>query len=128
MEPIYKELSYTITGILFDIHNALGNYLNERQYGDAIEEHLKSHGISYVRELQLPPSFQNEEAGRNKIDFIIDDKIILELKTKRLLDRTDYYQLKRYLASYNKKLGLLVNFREKYLKPRRVLNSSVSES
>lgn len=120
---IYKELSYQLTGILFDVHNELGRYGNEQQYGDALEEKFKNLSIPYQLEWILPPSFQNEKSGRNKVDFIIDNKIILELKAKRILERPDYYQLKRYLVAYDKKLGMLANFREKYLKPRRILNS-----
>ena len=122
---IYPELSYKITGFLFTIHNELGRFCNEQQYGDAVENYLKKFKINYKRELILPPSFEDEVKGRNRIDFLIDDKIILEVKAKRLLTREDYYQAKRYLTSFNKRLGLLVNFRDKYIKPRRILNSSI---
>ena len=122
---IYPELSYKITGILFAVHNELGRFYNEEQYADAIEGYLKNLKMDYEREKTLPISFKDEIKGRNRIDFLIEDKVILELKTKRLLTRDDYYQTKRYLAALNKKLGLLVNFRDKYIKPRRILNSSV---
>lgn len=123
---IYPELSYKITGILFAVHNELGRFCNEKQYADAIERYFKKLKIRYEREKILPPSFEEELRGRNKIDFLIEDKIILEIKAKRLLIKDDYYQTKRYLLALNKKLGLLVNFRDKYIKPRRILNSSAN--
>lgn len=122
---IFKELSYIVTGLLFEVHNELGRYCNEKQYGDLFESKLKEKGIDYKREQIIPKSFTGEQEGRNRIDFIVYNKIILEFKCKRLIDRECFYQTKRYLKAYNKKLGLIVNFREKYLKPKRVLNSEV---
>lgn len=120
---IHPELSYKITGILFAVHNELGRFLNEKQYADAIEGYLKKLKIAYEREKILPPVFEQELEGRNKLDFLIEGKLILEIKTKRVLARDDYYQTKRYLTVLNKKLGLLVNFRDKYIRPKRILNS-----
>jgi GxxExxY protein len=105
----------------------LGRFCNEKQYGDAVEKYLKELKIEYEREKILPLSFEQKLRARNKIDFLIENKIILEIKAKRLLTRDDYYQGKRYLASLNKKLGLLVNFRDKYIKPKRILNSLVKD-
>jgi len=124
---IYPELSYEIGGILFSAHNQLGKFCNEKQYCDFIEKLLREAGIKYEREKILPPSFEYELKGRNKIDFIIEDKIILEVKAKKLTINEDYYQVKRYLVASNKKLGILVNFRKKYIIPKRVLNSLAKE-
>ena len=66
-----------------------------------------------------------EQGRRNIVDFLIEDKILLELKAKRIISKEDYYQVRRYLESLNLKLGLLVNFRDRYLKPKRILNSNV---
>jgi GxxExxY protein len=119
----FPELSYKITGILFSTHNQLGRYCNEKQYADEIEYQLKKLKIKYEREKVLPQAFESEKKGRNKADFLIEENIILEIKVQRVILREDYYQIKRYLQSLNKKLGILVNFREKYIKPRRILNS-----
>lgn len=123
---IYPDLSYRINGVLFAVHNELGRFCNEKQYSDAIEHYLKKLKLKYERERILPPSFVGEQK-RNKIDFLIENKIILEIKAKNLLTREDYYQVKRYLSALNKKLGILANFRKKYVEPRRILNSSAEE-
>jgi len=120
---IYPKVSYAITGILFNVQNNLGRFCNEKQYGDAIEELLKANKIEYEREKELPKFFDGEKRGRNIVDFLIEDKIVLELKVKRIIGREDYYQVRRYLESLNLKLGILANFRDEYLKPRRILNS-----
>jgi len=122
---IYKDLSYEITGILFAIHNELGRYKNEKQYADKFEQILKGREIKYLREINLPPSFQGEKKYRNKIDFIIEDKIIIDFKAKTIITKEDYFQMQRYLTSYKKKLGIIVNFRQKYLKPKRIINSEI---
>jgi len=120
---VLPELSYKICGLLFKVHNSLGRYCNEKQYSDAFEHLLIEKRIKYEREKYIPISFEGEKQGRNKVDFIFNDRLIVELKSKRTLLKEDYYQVKRYLISFKKQLGLLVNFRDKFLKPRRILNS-----
>ncbi len=124
---LFKELSYKINGVLFEAHNTLGQFSNEKQYADLIEQLFKQENIGYNREQILPPSFQGERSGRNKVDFLIEDTIILELKTKQQLEHTDFAQTLRYLTALEKKLGILVNFKSKYLKIKRVLNSKSNE-
>ncbi|MEK9134859.1 MAG: GxxExxY protein [Patescibacteria group bacterium] len=111
---IYPELSYLITGICFEAHNKLGRYAREKQYGDLLEQKFKEIKIPYKRELRI------FKTG-NTIDFLIDDKILLELKAKPLIVKEDYYQTQRYLQSLNIKLALLINFRNRYLKPNRII-------
>lgn len=120
---IYPDLSYKITGILFAVHNELGRFCNEKQYADLAERYFGKFNVQYEREKILPESFSGEQRGRNKIDFLVEDKIIFEIKAVRVVGREEYYQIRRYLQAANKKLGILVNFREKYLRPRRILNS-----
>ena len=116
---IYPELSYKITGILFKVHNELGRYCKEKQYQDIIEEILRNKNIRFEREKEIPIS---PKISGNRIDFIIDNKIILECKAKPIITKQDYYQILRYLEASNIKLGLLVNFRNNYLRPKRILN------
>lgn len=111
---IYPELSYTITGILFDIHNELGQYAREKQYGDLLEKHLVEISMPYKREFTIGNS-------GNIIDFVIDNKIILELKATRTIINEHFRQIQNYLQQSNFRLGILVNFRQKYLKPARII-------
>ncbi len=111
---VYPELSYTITGILFAAHNELGPYAREKQYGDLIEKKLKEIKMPYKREIAIA------DTG-NILDFLIDEKIILELKSARIITKENYRQIQNYLQQANIKLGLLANFRNKYLKPIRII-------
>lgn len=122
---IFPELSYKICGLLYKLHNSLGRYCNEKQYSDAFEKMLVEENIQYEREKYIPISFEGEKDHRNKVDFIINKFVIVEFKSKRVLLKEDYFQIKRYLVAFKKQLGLLVNFRDKFLKPRRILNSSI---
>ncbi|MBI4120426.1 MAG: GxxExxY protein [Parcubacteria group bacterium] len=119
---VEKELSYRLTGLFFQIQDRQGRFCREKQYADALAEKLAANNIRFQREVPI------EIAGirSNIIDFIVEDKIIIELKTKSFLDKNDYYQVARYLESANRELGLLVNFRQSHLKPKRILNPKVT--
>jgi len=78
-EIIYKELSYRVNGLLFKIHNELGRYCREKQYGDAFASLLKAENMVFEREKDLPIESINNQST-NKADFIIDGKILLEFK------------------------------------------------
>ena len=117
---IYPKLSFTIVGILFSVHNNLGPYAREKQYGDEIEQKFKEAKITYKREVIIGSS-------GNILDFVVDNKIALELKTKRILTKEDYHQIQRYLQESQLKLGLLVNFRNKYIKPVRIVRIDKKE-
>lgn len=121
---IEKELSFKIVGLLYKVHQQLGGYCRERQYGDLFEQLLKDENIKFSREYPI------EVADRksNFIDFLIEDAIVVELKCKPFILKEDYYQMRRYLEILKRELGLLVNFRNKYLKPKRILNTKMYHS
>jgi GxxExxY protein len=114
---IYKDLSYEIVGICIEVHKELGSFAREKQYCDLFELKIKQHKLSYKRELRIGDS-------GNIIDFSIDDKIVIEFKAKPFLTVEDFNQIKRYLFQTGYKLGLLVNFRDKRISPKRVLNDN----
>lgn len=111
---IYPKLSYLLTGVCFEVHNKLGRYAREKQYGDCFEEKLSQLKISFIRESSIMNS-------GNRVDFLVDNKVVVEFKTKPVITKDDYYQVQRYLQSSGVKLALLVNFRSKFLKPARVI-------
>lgn len=116
---IFQELSYLLNGVCFSVHNDIGRWAREKTYCDLVEAKLKELNILYKREWAVP------DLG-DKIDFLIDDKIILEVKAKSRLLKDDYFQTQHYLQLLNKKLGLLVNFRDRYLKPARIVRIDTS--
>jgi len=119
---LYPKLSYKITGLCFQTHNELGHFAKEKQYADRFEQLLKDNNIEYKREIKIPFQLEEKEVSGNIADFLIDNKIILECKAKRIIERSDYHQVQRYLKATGKQLGIIVNFHERFLKPKRVLN------
>ena len=119
---IHKELSYLINGLLFDIHNSLSRFCREKQYSDAFEKLLKERNIQYEREKSLPVETIDNQFT-NKVDFVINNTLLIDFKAKSIITKDDYYQVNRYLEASGFRLGLIVNFRNKYLKPIRVIRS-----
>ncbi len=120
---IYGDLCYKLYGIFYAVHNELGRYCLEKQYSDALEKYFKFYKIPYLRENNIEHKFSLGEIGRNRVDFLVFDKILIEVKAKNLYSQQDYYQSMRYLKATELKLLLLVNFRSKYINPKRILNS-----
>jgi len=121
---IEKDLSYALGGIFFEVQDELGRHCLERQYGDLLEKKLIEKDLNFKREFPL------EIADRKSsfVDFIVKDKILIDLKAKTFLTSEDYHQMQKYLEISGKELGLIVNFRDRYLKPRRVLNPKFVDS
>lgn len=119
---IYPELSYTIVGILMDIHNQLGTRYQEKYYQRAAVVKLNKLGIHYQKELSIPLTIEDKNIGKYFIDFVIENKIALELKAVPRFNRQDYKQISAYLKAANLQLGILVNFRKPSLEYRRILN------
>lgn len=117
----HKELSYQLVGVLFEAHNKLGRYAREHQYGDFIQRRLQEEKILFQREMHITKTGKD----KNYIDFLVQDVIILELKAKPLISREDYYQVLRYLEFAKLKLAYLVNFRQQYLHPKRIINNQL---
>lgn len=120
---IYGDLCYRLYGLLYYIHNELGRYCSEKQYADAFEIVLKENKINYIREAELKIDFEKHNIKRNRVDFIVFDKILIDFKAKPIITKEDFFQAQRYLKSSKLKLLLIVNFREKYIRPKRVLNA-----
>lgn len=119
---IEKELSYKINGLLFEVHNHLGRFCREKQYGDFFEKLLIDEKIDYEREKELSV-VGIDNRFTNVVDFVINKGLLVDLKAKSIVTKDDYYQMNRYLDASGFKLGLIVNFRNKYLKPIRVIRS-----
>lgn len=111
---LYPELSFRVTGLLFSVHNELGRFAREKQYGDMFEKKLNESELMFKREQRIGDS-------GNIFDFVVEDKIALEFKAKPILLQEDFRQIQNYLYQSRLELGMLVNFRKKYLKPERVL-------
>lgn len=121
-EVIYKELSYKIVGLAYEIFNVMGSGLKEKAYGNALEQLLKDERLNYQRELFYPIKLRNKVIGRNFFDFLIEEKIVLELKSGSDRYKEACTQLYQYLKSSDLKLGLIIRFTKDGVKTKRILN------
>ncbi len=118
---LYEDLTYKIRGIIFDVRKKLGLGHKELVYHNAIEIELKKQNISFKSEATVPIFYEGQKVGIYQPDFIIEDKIILELKALPELGRPQTEQIWSYLKGSEYKLALLVNFGSKDLEIKRIV-------
>ncbi len=105
-----------------EVHNELGKGFNEVVYGDALEIEFINNNIRYSREKKFDIRYKgNLLPHKYRADFIIDDKIVLEIKAIECLNSSHIKQTLNYLAVSKLKLGLLINFGEESLKYKRII-------
>lgn len=121
-EIIYEELSYKIIGIAFRVNALLGSGLEEKVYQTAFEEYLKEEKIVYERELYFTIKINEKTISKKYFDFLIDGKIIVEIKTGIRDYRDACSQIFHYLKMSKLKLGLLIRFTKDGVKVKRIPN------
>ncbi len=119
---IYKELSYKISGLAFEVFRTLGGGLREKTYASALEEPFKREGILYKREVYFPIKINDKVVGQNYFDFLVENKIVIELKKGGLKYYQAYDQLLNYLKSSNLQLGLIIRFTMEKAVIKRIIN------
>ena len=118
---LYPELSYKIIGVLFDVFNELGYRYQEKYYQRAAAIAFQNLGIKFVEQVPAPLEFKGKSIGRYFYDFLIDDKVLLELKRGDSFSRNDIQQILGYLSRAKLKLGILARFSSKGLKFKRIV-------
>ncbi|HMQ68991.1 MAG TPA: GxxExxY protein [Ignavibacteria bacterium] len=121
-EFVYNDKSYRIIGICMEIHRILGKGYLESVYKDALEYELKLNKIPYEREKKFLIKYKNIFLNHFYIsDFIVYDKIIMEIKCCNGISNGHIKQTLNYLAVLKLKLGLIINFGEDSLKTKRIV-------
>ena len=122
MALLYAEESYKINGAIFEVHKELGPGLLEKVYQEALEKELKLQGIPFEREKCFTIMYKGEALEQKyNADFVIYDKIVVELKAVDELLPVHTAQVINYLAITGYQLGLLVNFNAEKVKPERIV-------
>lgn len=116
---IHEDLTYKLIGIAIDIHNELGPIHKEIIYQNAFAQELKTSKIPFKKEDALTVNFRGKKVGSYKPDFIVDDKVIVEIKAMQFLPQKAEVQLGYYLKSSNYRVGLLLNFGSPKLQIKR---------
>ena len=119
---IYKDESYKIIGACIEVHNELGPGFLEPVYQEALEVELTNQKIPFQREAPLPIKYKDSVLNKSYIaDFILYERIILELKALDALSTVHESQVLNYLKATGFKLGLLVNFGQPKLQYKRLV-------
>jgi GxxExxY protein len=119
---IYPELSYTIVGILFEVYNNLGPGHKERYYQKAVATALKTANLSFDEQVYSPIIFKDSNVGNYFLDFLIENEVVLEIKSGEKFLKQNINQVYSYLKTKNLKLGILANFIKDGLKFKRIVN------
>lgn len=116
---LHKELSYAIIGAAMEVHRILGPGFVESVYEEALAHEFDLRDIPYERQVKLAVRYKEIIAGEFRADFLVDEKIVAELKATKALTEVDEAQLLNYLKGTGYRVGLLLNFGTPSLEHRR---------
>ena len=113
-------ITHEIIGCAMEIHRQLGAGFQEVIYQRCLEIELGTKGLPFGREVEQPIYYKGNKVGTRRADFIVDKRIVVELKAVLALENAHIVQAKNYLHAYDLDLGLLINFGGKSLEVRRI--------
>lgn len=119
---LYPELSYKIVGCAYNVFNEIGAGHKELVFHNALTVAMKNADIPFKEELYYPVKFQNVTVGKNYFDFLVDEKIVVEIKSADRFTKSNFDQILNYLVVSEYKLGLLICFTRTEVKYKRILN------
>lgn len=106
----HRELTEKLIGIFYSVYNELGHGFLESVYEQAFSVELAERGIFFQRQIAVPVWFHGQKIGDFRADLLIDEKVIIELKTGRDVDPAWEKQLLNYLRATQIEVGMLFNF------------------
>lgn len=119
---LHSELTEAVIGCCYNVHNELGSGFLEKVYQNALAIELREAGIAFEQEHGLNVLYHGLVVGEYVPDFMIDRKIIVELKAVQVLSKPHEVQLVNYLKATGLKIGLLINFGNSVEVKRRILS------
>ena len=119
---IYPELSYIIVGCLYEVWNELGPGHSERTYQKATAVMFAKKNLRFIEQLPAPVYFKEERLNNRFLDFLVEDKIVVELKKNESFSIGNIRQINDYLIRKKLSLGILANFTFKGVNTKRVIN------
>jgi GxxExxY protein len=119
----YKEITEKIIGSAMKVHASLGNGFQEVIYQRALEIELEEAHLRFAREFNMPVFYKGRQIGERRVDFFVEEKIMVELKAIIQLENVHLAQAKNYLEAYNMQVGLLINFGSTSLQFKRLGNA-----
>ena len=118
----FGEITEKVIGAAFRVQGTLGNGFQEIIYQRALELEFKGMNLKYIREFEMPIHYLDQRIGTRRVDFLIEEKISVEIKAITKLEDVHIAQAINYLEAYNLEIGLLINFGSKRLEFHRFTN------
>ena len=116
---LYKDLTYAIIGAAMEVHQILGSGFLEAVYEVALAVEFGTRDVLYERQKRLQVSYKGQVVGDYVADFVVDGKVIVELKAVKMLTKVHEAQLINYLKATDIRVGLLINFGTSSLEHKR---------
>ena len=116
----HESITKKIIGCAMKVHSVLGNGFQEVIYQRALAIEMNLSGIAFEREMDMPVNYRDYNIGSRRVDFFVENKVMVELKAIVKLEDVHLAQAKNYLEAYNIETGLLINFGGKSLEFKRI--------
>ena len=120
----HEAITHKIIGASMKVHSVLGNGFQEVIYQRALAIEIEKHGLGFKREMEMPIFYGGIDIGTRRVDFCVEDQIMLELKAVIKLEDVHLAQAMNYCQAYNLPIGLLINSGGKSLEFKRVYNAN----
>ena len=111
-----KEVTERIISCALEVHSTLGPGLLESVYEEALAHEFTLRGIKYEKQKEISLEFKGKDIGRHRIDFLVENEVVLELKAVESMHKIYQAQILTYLRATKKRVGLLINFNVERLK------------
>lgn len=119
---IQDQLTYSVIGCAMKVHNTLGSGFQEVIYQRCLAIEMDRAGLDFGREVDQPIFYEGTEVGTRRADFIVANRIVVELKALNALDDIHIAQVRNYVRVYGFQTGLLLNFGSSRLEYKRIFN------
>ena len=124
----HSALTGSIIGSAMEVHSILGNGFQEVVYQRSLAAEMQMRGLSFSREHEMSIFYKGIDVGTRRVDFFVEEKIMVEIKAIVKLEDVHLAQAINYLEAYNLEIGLLINFGGKSLEFKRVSNKKYKQS
>jgi GxxExxY protein len=121
----YQDITQKIIGAAMEVHKTLGNGFQEVIYQRALEIEMHNLGLNYIREYEMDIYYKKDRIGGRRVDFFVENCIMVELKALIQMEDVHLAQAMNYLEAYKVEIGLLINFGAKSLQFKRVHNNKM---
>jgi len=121
------DITYQIIGCAMKVHNQLGNGFQEVIYQRCLAMEMEAVGLTFGREIEQDIYYNNVVVGSRRADFVVEKKVIVELKAVIQLEDVHLAQAKNYVVAYDFPVGLLINFGSNSLDFKKIFNPAYSQ-